>query len=100
MSVSPAQNFSKPPPVPEVPTVMRTPGLSSWKISAATVVSGPTVLEPSTRIVPLNDLAAPPLAVVPASSLPASEPPQAVNVAAMAAVASPRLRRRESFVVT
>ena len=47
MSVSPSQNFSKPPPVPEVPTVTWTPGCSSWKSSAAAVVSGATVLEPS-----------------------------------------------------
>jgi hypothetical protein len=33
MSVSPAQNFSKPPPVPEVPTVIFTPGFSAWKAS-------------------------------------------------------------------
>ena len=30
MSVSPAQNFSKPPPVPEVPTVIFTSGFSAW----------------------------------------------------------------------
>ena len=29
MSVSPRQNFSKPPPVPEVPTVTRTPEFSA-----------------------------------------------------------------------
>src|SRR3954468_22956792 len=51
-SVSPAQNRSKPPPVPEMPTVMFTLGLSPWNFSAAAVVSGPTVLEPSTWIVP------------------------------------------------
>ena len=33
MSVSPAQNFSKPPPVPEVPTVIFTSGFSPWKAS-------------------------------------------------------------------
>ena len=31
MSVSPAQNFSKPPPVPEMPTVTLTLGCSPWK---------------------------------------------------------------------
>ena len=33
MSVSPAQNFSKPPPVPEVPTVIFTFGFSPWNAS-------------------------------------------------------------------
>jgi hypothetical protein len=51
-SVSPAQNFSNPPPVPEVPTVTLTPGFSPWNVSAAASVSGPTVLEPSVRIEP------------------------------------------------
>ena len=32
MSVSPLQNFSKPPPVPEVPTVTFTPDCSSLKM--------------------------------------------------------------------
>ena len=35
MSVSPAQNFSKPPPVPEIPTVTLTSGFSSRNSSAA-----------------------------------------------------------------
>ena len=35
MSVSPAQNFSKPPEVPAAPTVMLTSGFSSPKSSAA-----------------------------------------------------------------
>ena len=35
MSVSPAQNFSKPPPVPDVPTVICTSGFSSLNSSAA-----------------------------------------------------------------
>jgi hypothetical protein len=52
MSVSPAQNFSNPPPVPDVPTVTLTWGFSPWKPSAAASLSGPTVLEPSIRIVP------------------------------------------------
>ena len=50
MSVSPAQNFSKPPPVPEVPTVTLTSGFSAWNCSATASVSGATVLEPSMRI--------------------------------------------------
>ena len=47
MSVSPAQNFSKPPPVPDSPTVTLTPGFSPWKPSAAAWANGKTVLEPS-----------------------------------------------------
>ena len=35
MSVSPAQNFSKPPPVPDWPTVIWTFGCSSLNSSAA-----------------------------------------------------------------
>ncbi len=52
MSVSPRQKRSKPPPVPEIPTVMRTSEFSRWKFSAAAVTYGPTVLEPSAVIVP------------------------------------------------
>ena len=51
-SVSPLQNFLKPPPVPEMPTVTWTPGLAAPKASAAAVVSGPTVEEPSAEMVP------------------------------------------------
>ena len=40
MSVSPAQNFSKPPPVPEVPTVTRTPGFVAANSSAAACANG------------------------------------------------------------
>ena len=47
MSVSPLQNSSKPPPVPDVPTVMFTPEFSPLKASAAAEVRGPTVEEPS-----------------------------------------------------
>ena len=77
MSVSPAQNFSKPPPVPEVPTVTLTPACSSLKSSAAAVVSGATVLEPSTLTAPdslLLPLPSPALAVSVLLS-----PPQAVR---------------------
>ena len=52
MSVSPAQNFSKPPPVPDVPTVIFTSGFSPWNCSAAAWANGPTVLEPSIVMVP------------------------------------------------
>src|SRR5687767_4218859 len=47
ISVSPLQNFSKPPLVPDVPTVTRTLGFSPWNSSAAVSVRGATVLEPS-----------------------------------------------------
>ena len=54
MSVSPAQNDSKPPPVPDSPTVIWTSGLVSLKSSAATLDIGPTVLEPSMATVPVS----------------------------------------------
>ena len=48
MSVSPRQNFLKPPPVPEIPTVTLTlPRFAFWKSSATASVTGNTVLEPS-----------------------------------------------------
>ena len=50
MSVSPAQNFSKPPPVPDVPTVTCTSGYSSLNSSAAASANGATVDEPSIAI--------------------------------------------------
>ena len=61
MSVSPAQNFLKPPPVPDWPTVTSTPSPSGVALnsSLAAAVSGATVDEPSTRTPPE---AAPPLA--------------------------------------
>ncbi len=80
MSVSPRQNFSKPPPVPDVPTVTFTPECCSWNSSAATVLSGATVLEPSTLMLP-DSLAPEELPPSPPASteLPASAPPQAAN---------------------
>jgi hypothetical protein len=52
-SVSPLQKRSKPPPVPEIPTVMFTlPAPALRKSSAAAVVYGPTVDDPSAVIVP------------------------------------------------
>ena len=60
MSVSPAQNFSKPPPVPEVPTVTRTPEFSAMNCSATASVNGATVLEPSMRIEPERSPPPPP----------------------------------------
>ena len=48
MWVSPRQNFLKPPPVPEMPTVTRTSRpLAFWNSSATASVTGNTVLEPS-----------------------------------------------------
>ena len=48
MSVSPRQNFLKPPPVPEMPTVTLTCCfLAFWNSSATASVTGKTVLEPS-----------------------------------------------------
>ncbi len=58
MSVSPAQNFLKPPPVPEVPTATVTPLFSPSKPSAAASDRGATVLEPSIWIVPESLVAA------------------------------------------
>src|SRR3989304_2525980 len=40
MSVSPAQNFLKPPPVPEMPTVIRAPGFAFWDSSATACLVG------------------------------------------------------------
>src|SRR4029453_3246845 len=80
MSVSPAQNFSKPPPVPEVPTVTLTSGFSRLNSSAIASVSGPTVLEPSTRISPER------FPLLPPSS--SSSPPHAAAVSASTAEAA------------
>ena len=54
MSVSPAQNFWKPPPVPAVATVTLTPGSTARKRSAAASLKGATVDDPSTVTVPLT----------------------------------------------
>ncbi len=59
MSVSSAQKRSKPPPVPEIPTVTSPPP-AAFQSSAALVVKGPTVLEPSAVITPLVEESAPP----------------------------------------
>ena len=66
-SVSPAQNFSKPPPVPDWPTVTWTLGCSSLKSSPAASAKGKTVEEPSIRIVPVSSslFSPPPAAPVP-----------------------------------
>jgi hypothetical protein len=65
-SVSPRQNRSKPPPVPEMPTVIRTPRFFFWKPSAAAAVYGPSVLEPSAVMLPLS--AFPPAVAVAAAT--------------------------------
>ena len=59
MSVSPRQNFLKPPPVPEMPTVTRIwPFVAFWNSSAIASDTGKTVLEPSMAIVLVCALAA------------------------------------------
>ncbi len=65
MSVSARQNFWKPPPVPEIPTVTRTPGLAFWNSSATASLTGKTVLDPSRvttdgAAVPVDDAGWPP----------------------------------------
>ncbi len=51
ISVSPRQNFSKPPPVPEIPIEIFTrPEVVDSKYLAVTAMSGYTVLEPSILI--------------------------------------------------
>jgi hypothetical protein len=84
MSVSPAQNFSKPPPVPDWPTVIFTSGCSLWKPSAAAWANGKTVLEPSMAMVPdssCDELASCVSAVAPDAAValppPSSSSPQA-----------------------
>ena len=53
-SISLRQNRSKPPPVPEMPTVTRAFVFFFWNPSAAAIAYGPTVLEPSAVTVPLR----------------------------------------------
>ena len=90
MSVSPAQNFSNPPPVPDVPTVTLTPGFSAWKSSAATVVSGATVLDPSMTTSPESSSLEPESA----SSFSGSLPPQAASARARVATPAAATDRR------
>jgi hypothetical protein len=47
IAISPAQNFLKPPPVPETPMVTRLSRLTFWNSSATASLMGETVLEPS-----------------------------------------------------
>ena len=52
MSVSPAQNFLNPPPVPEIPMTNRAdPPMESPQSSTIASVMGKTVLEPSMSVV-------------------------------------------------
>ncbi len=53
-SVSFLQKRSKPPPVPEMPTVTRAPRFLFWNPSAAAEVYGPSVLDPSAVTLPLT----------------------------------------------
>ena len=90
MSVSPAQKRSKPPPVPEIPTVRTTPEFSAPNSSAAAVVSGPTVLEPSASTEPESSSAGASVSAgasagavaVASPPLSSSELPQPVAIAA------------------
>jgi hypothetical protein len=52
MSVSPLQNFTKPPPVPLKATGTWTPAFAAWNSSATSSVIGKTVLDPSMVTVP------------------------------------------------
>ena len=67
MSVSPLQNFWKPPPVPETPTVTWVPRLAIMNSSAIAWLIGNTVLDPSIATEPER----PPS--------PSSPPPHATN---------------------
>jgi hypothetical protein len=75
MSISPAQNFSKPPLVPEAPTVTLTSGFSSLKSSVPASANGWTVLEPSMEIDP--ERSPPPEPLLPLSSSPHAATPSA-----------------------
>src|SRR6185503_3920137 len=79
-SISPRQKRSNPPPVPEMPTVTRTPLFFFWKSSAAAVVYGPTVLDPSAVIVPLSAAGrAPAVATTAAAATAARDPAAAIR---------------------
>ncbi len=82
MSISPAQNFSKPPEVPASPTLILTFGLSSLNSSAAACANGNTVLEPSSLMVPERSLLPPPSSSSPHAASPMASRPQA-NMASM-----------------
>src|SRR5687768_11265924 len=80
MSTSPRQNFLKPPPVPDSPTVT-VPCPAFWKSSATACDTRNTVLDPSTLIgpPPLDAVAPlPPGSPVPPTSCLRFEQPAAV----------------------
>ncbi len=86
MSVSPAQKRWNPPPVPATPTVMSTRGLVVAKRSAASCMSGPTVLEPSALIDPVRFVAGPAGRLT--AEEPCGRPPQALAATATATATS------------
>ena len=86
MSVSPAQKRWNPPPVPATPTVMLTRGLVVAKRSAASCMSGPTVLEPSALIDPVRFEAGPAGRLT--AEEPCGRPPQALAATATATATS------------
>src|SRR5688572_19570082 len=87
-SISPLQKREKPPPVPEIPTVTCTPvAPARRKSSAAAVVYGPTVDEPSAVTEPLSFLR---LYVGPAVDPAIAVDATAVATTAPAAIARPR----------
>ena len=99
MSVSPAQNFSKPPPVPLVPTETSTSGSCSLNSSPAAAVSGWTVDEPSTRTSPEMPSPLPPVALSESESGFWPPQPASTRVLPSAAAASAANRFWFTFVV-
>src|ERR687897_51836 len=95
--VWPSQNFLKPPPVPDVPTVMLTPVFSVMNSSAAADVSGPTVLDPSEAMAPLR---AAPLPAEPSVPLPVACPPHADRASAPATARVAGAPKRWIFTVS
>ena len=91
MSVSPAQNRSKPPPVPDSPTLTRMLGFSSFSSSAAALLMGKTVEEPSTATEP--DAPSPVAALV-------WPPPQALSASPSAAMPGTIARRMEVLITS
>ena len=99
-SVSSLQNFLKPPPVPEIPTVTLTSGWTFLNSSATASVIGKTVLEPSPLILPdtfgLVTLGEVLLPVVFSSSLPQAERAIATKATRPRAAASRNRLRRDA----
>jgi|SRR5687768_9846726 hypothetical protein len=90
ISVSPRQNFWKPPPVPEMPTVTLTSLPAFLNSSATASLIGNTVLEPSSVTLAVPDDAPPPGWF---------EPPQAM-VKATVAAAAPKPRNDNVMATT